>query len=149
MKNNLIGDIFNKTAKRVRVLLVGNLEVKVSMVLDKKDPTNLSRAYILVASRDITSSDKRFRFVYRSKMNSIGMTTYSSLDFSDVFTVKRIVKYKLGFEYGSDEYKRFDVFASTKGISYKQIQDSLNEASKKATVRYLKMTNRRDLAHLV
>ena len=148
MKSKGLKGIINSVAKNIRVVLVGNLEVRVSMVLDKEDPTNLDKAYLLVATRDITSDDKRWRFAYRSKKNSIHMIPYQVINY-DNFIPKRIIKYRLCLKYGTEEYKRFDKFASSKGISYLDIQRSLKEASVKATVKYLNMINRRDLAHLV
>lgn len=148
MKNKGLKGIFNNVAKNVRVVLVGNLEVKTSFILDKKDPTNLDKAYLLVLTRDIISNDKRWRFAYRSKKNSIQLLSYTSIDFSDIVP-KRIVKYSLGMAYGTDEYKRFDKFISSKGIYYKNARDSFKEASIKATIKYLNIINRRDLAHLV
>ncbi|MGL5764927.1 MAG: hypothetical protein ACRCX8_04730 [Sarcina sp.] len=140
--------IINTISKRIRVALLGNTEVKVSIVLDKNNPTNLEKAYLLISTRDILSTNKRWRIAYRSKQNSISMFACPTLDFSNIIP-KRTVKYRLGLEFGTEEYKRFDKFACSKGIFYKQVQDSLRDASIKTSIRYLNMVNRKDMTTFV
>lgn len=149
MKNNRIKGAISTVSTAMRVFLVGNLETQVHLILDKNKPTDLDKAFVLVRTRDILSKDKRWKISYRSKKGAIQLVEYSGLDFSNIFTVKRIVKYRLGFEYLGEEYKRFDEFASRKGIYYKEIYDSLRDTSIKATTKYFKYTKQEHLMQFV
>lgn len=143
MKNNRIKDVFSNVAKSVRVFALGNLEVKVSVILNKKDITDLSRAYVLVSTRDITSENKKWKFSYRSKMNSLQLVYYTDLDFGNIIPTK-VIKSTLWFEYGGSEWRRFEKFAMSKGISYLQLQTRFKEACREATVKYLKAVKEED-----
>lgn len=148
MKGKGLKGIINNVTKNMRVKLFGKLEVRVSMVLDKEDPADLDKAYILVATRDITSDDKRWRFAYRSKKGCIHMMPYQVVSY-DYIIPRRIKKYKLCLKYGTDEFKRFRKFSLSGDINCLDLHKSLEETSVKATIKYFNMINRKDLALLV
>lgn len=142
MLNNKIVKVFNNVTQSLREGLKPQKEVKISIILDKKDPSNLEKAYLIARVRNSQGDDRTWRFAYKSKFDVLYLQTKEAGQ-KGLLRRRIIFNYKLSLRYG-EEFKRFNDFALRKEFSYLQVQKSLDNACKVATLKYLKAIDRTD-----
>lgn len=120
-------------------------EVKSSIVLDKKNPTDLKKAYLVVMFRDpkkmyrdkegVYRQDKKWSFSFKTKANCFEMKEFTDYRWAGFCRVKPVQSHKIGWIEGSKERMRFNYFAQKHKICTK-IVDSYFQAVEVATARY-------------
>lgn len=147
MLNNKIVKVFSEMAHSFKEGLKPEKEVKISIILDKEDPSNLAKAYLIARTRSNFDEDRTWKFAYKSKLNVFYLQA-TEVGSKGFLRRKTIFNYKLAFLYG-EEFKRFNAFSMRKEFSYFQVQESLKEACRVATLKYLRAIDRPDWLQFV
>lgn len=125
-------------------------QVKTAIVLDKKDPTNLKKAYLIVLFQDpkkyIRNSkgkmvrDTRYHFAFKTKTNCFELKEYTEYRWDGWFKLKPVKTFRVTWKENSKESQKFHYFAQNHKICTKIIE-SYSQAAEVATARYFKAIN--------
>lgn len=125
-------------------------EVKSTIVLDKKNPTDLKKAYLVVMFKNprktyvdeegyIRPNDK-WEFAFKTKANCFEMKEYTDFRWVGFCKVKPVQSHRLVWREKTKERTRFNYFAQKHKVCTKII-DSCEHAMEVATARYFENLN--------
>lgn len=120
-------------------------DVKVCIVFDKKNPTDLKKAYLVVLFQDPkkryidkegkSRRDKKWYFAFKTKANCLELKEYEDFRFVKWYKVEPYTKVKIGWKENSKERERFLYFAQNHKVC-PLITECGAKAFEVATARY-------------